>query len=233
MNSNVSKVLPFLEGLDIFADFGADDLNELAAASKFKRAAPGEVIFLEDAKPIGGFFASRGKIVLKKTTHKKKSITTQLLGYGDPFGILTAVQGQAYPLTAESLSESVYLHIEQTALEETISKVPSFRDQLIKMCSERMRGSHNLIAKLADASSETRVAASILMFGSKFGVSKGDGLEIGVTRQELAALAGTTVETCIRVTRHLENDGVLKFPKLKTITVLDSNTLEMLCGRSN
>ena len=231
--NNVSKVLPFLESLDTFADFRSEDLTELAAASKFKRAVSGEVIFLEEGKPIGGFIASRGKIVLKKTTHKKKSITTQLLGDGDPFGILTAVQGQPYPLTAESLSESVYLHIEQTALENIVKKVPLFQEQLIKMCSQRMRSSHNLIAKLADASSETRVAASILMFGSKFGISNNEGLEIGVTRQELAALAGTTVETCIRITRHLENDGILKFPKLKTITVLDSNTLEMLCGRSS
>ena len=61
-------------------------------------------------------------------------------------------------------------------------------------------------------------------FSEKFS-AEGDSI-IEVTRDELSQIAGVTVETCIRVTKQFEKDGILAFPESKKIELIDKSSLD-------
>jgi CRP/FNR family transcriptional regulator len=58
---------------------------------------------------------------------------------------------------------------------------------------------------------ETRIAQLFLLFAERLGHPIPDGIEIPIalTRQEIAELVGTTVESAIRVMSRWNRDGVI------------------------
>ena len=73
---------------------------------------------------------------------------------------------------------------------------------------------------------EQRIAAVLLILADSYGVSQSDGMRIAVplTRQDLSEMAGTTVETSIRVMSRFQKDGILATDK-QLITILDQAAL--------
>ncbi len=66
------------------------------------------------------------------------------------------------------------------------------------------------------------IAAALTKLSNCF-VSTGNdsGTVLQITRREIADLTGTTVETAIRVTRGMEEDGILDFPENGMIRILN------------
>jgi CRP/FNR family transcriptional regulator len=76
---------------------------------------------------------------------------------------------------------------------------------------------------MAYDSTERRLAQVLVGLSEKFGKT------IPLTKHELAEMAGTTVETTIRLLSQLKRDGVLKSSRGST-TILKSDRLRRLAG---
>ena len=98
--------------------------------------------------------------------------------------------------------------------------------------------SHNLSCSLAHSRVEHRIVSTLIALLPEFGKSPVQpqlGYSIGsskdsaftssiyMTRKELADLTGTTPETAIRVTKHLEREGLLDLTRPGIIKILDIN----------
>ena len=69
-----------------------------------------------------------------------------------------------------------------------------------------------MMARLSSGKVEQRIAAVLLMLGESYGkVGKLGGIRLTVplTRQDVAEMAGTTVETCIRIMSKWQKAGVV------------------------
>jgi len=213
----------------MFSVLSEQHLLQLAEDAQFIRATAKQTIFEENEAARGGFILSMGRIVMKKTTFKGNFLVTELLGEGDPFGVVCAARGDAYPLTAEVLRESVVLHIPQEALVD-VANTTNLSEHLISICKSRFQHALSTIAQLADASSRVRVARALVLLADKF--SETPQSSIDVTRDEVARIAGVTVETCIRVTRQLEKEEILTFPENRRINILSPKALRGICDIS-
>ena len=80
------------------------------------------------------------------------------------------------------------------------------------MMGRRLRSAHDSVTSLAADPVETRLAATLLRLAERDGVRgpRGLSLPFHLTRQTLADMAGTTVETTIRVVTRWLKDGVLR-----------------------
>ena len=74
---------------------------------------------------------------------------------------------------------------------------------------------------LAGERVEQRIAGILIMLSSKFGP------ELPFTRQEIADMAGTTIETTIRTMTRFKENGIIKSTRGR-ITVLDKNSLRTI-----
>lgn len=230
MPSREEKVLPFIHETGLFSDLQESEKVALAKQSSFILIGEGDMIFAEGSPADGGYAVASGRVLMKKNTHKGKCIVTELLGNHDPFGMVSAAQGIPYPLSAQALCESVVFKVGQAHLLSLFENSAPFRDRLLAICAHRMRDAHVIIAHLADANSEVRVASALLLVASKFGSKNGMEVRIEVTRQELSSVAATTVETCIRVTKAFEGRGILSFPGAKQIVICSPGALQEICN---
>jgi CRP/FNR family transcriptional regulator, nitrogen oxide reductase regulator len=83
--------------------------------------------------------------------------------------------------------------------------------EMALMIGRRLRAAHDTVKSLAVDPVEARLAAAVLRLAEREGVRQGKSIVLGfhITRQMLADMTGTTVETTIRILRRWTRDGIL------------------------
>jgi CRP/FNR family transcriptional regulator len=76
-----------------------------------------------------------------------------------------------------------------------------------------------------------RIAETILELSETFGTGKNKYIALPVTRQDIAAYAGTTYETVFKMMRHLVHDKTISVSG-KNIRVLDMAKLKSIVNKS-
>jgi CRP/FNR family transcriptional regulator len=90
---------------------------------------------------------------------------------------------------------------------------PAFIKEMALMIGRRLRAAHDSVKSLAVDPVEARLAAALLRLAEREGTrgKEGEGvtLPFHLTRQSLADMTGTTVETAIRILSRWLRDGLL------------------------
>lgn len=174
----------------------------LLEGSQLAYAERGETIWV--AGMPSEFFAVMGAgfVKMTRTAPHGAEIAVELLGPGQCFGLLAALEGRDFPLSAIAVTPCWYLKTPSRILLQLYAANPALRDQMLRTLGPRLRRAHEMMARLSSGKVEQRIAAVLLILGESYGkTGKLGGIRLGVplTRQDIAEMAGTTVETCIRV----------------------------------
>ncbi len=86
-----------------------------------------------------------------------------------------------------------------------------------------------MMARMSMGRMEQRLAAVLLILMDSYGQPQklGTRIVVPLTRQDLAEMAGTTVETAIRIMSKMQKEGIVKTDR-QMITVLDPASLSEL-----
>jgi CRP/FNR family cyclic AMP-dependent transcriptional regulator len=149
-------------------------------------------IFSQGEPTDGVFFVRKGKVRLSVVSEAGKEATLSILSEGDFFGE-GGLAGQLIRMSsAIAMTDCVLLHVEKTALMQTLSLEPKLSAMFVKYLLKRnIRYQDDLVDQLFN-SSEKRLARVLLLmahFGKK-GVS-----EMAVPRlsqETMAEMVGTT-----------------------------------------
>jgi CRP/FNR family transcriptional regulator len=106
---------------------------------------------------------------------------------------------------------------------------PFVSTEMILELGRQLRDAHAIIKSLAVDRVEQRIASILLKLAGKMGTLGKDGvlLNLSLTRQDLADMAGTTVETTIRVMSRFTKTKLIK-PADGKILILNSQNLQMI-----
>jgi len=189
----------------------AGDLVEL-------RAEREEVFFHEGDDADDVYVARSGRVRIQHFRANGSVRTVCMIGPGETFCCLPALDGGTYPATATAAEDSVVYRIPGGTFRRLVEEHPKFARLTLKhFCGRLREAGCEGCARADDAPS--RLAAKLLAMADKF------GNPVTLTRKELAELAGTTVETAIRVTREFENEGWLTLERGR-ITLRDRPAIE-------
>jgi CRP-like cAMP-binding protein len=98
---------------------------------------------------------------------------------------------------------------------------PQVALRIINVLGGRLRDAQSRLRDLAGERVEQRLSSVLLMLTAKLGPT------LPFTRQELADMAGTTIETAIRVMSQLKDRGIIRTVRGKVI-ILDKEKLKLL-----
>ena len=95
---------------------------------------------------------------------------------------------------------------------------------------DRMKESHETLKSIALERVEARIASLLLKLSDKTGKKVDDGIAIDMrlTKQDIAEMVGTTVETSIRTMSKLKKIGIVT-EKNGRIVIKNSEKLKSLC----
>jgi CRP/FNR family transcriptional regulator len=203
-----------------------DDLYALTEAEKFGK---GEYIFMECDPPKKLYIVIEGEVKLLKQTESGREMIVELVYPGEIFGEEAIFDGKPYPMTAQALEDTELLSIKRGDFFEFLRANPDLALEFITEFASRLRLAQNTIRALAAERVEWRVARILLLLARKARVaaSKEVTIDLPLTRQDIADMAGTTVETAIRVISNLKKMGLCETQRGK-IVITDREKLEKM-----
>lgn len=217
-----------IESCSIMNALTVDERAWLAERSFIAYAERSEVIWLAGAE--SSFFAIGGVgfVKMTRTTPQGGEVAVELLGPGQCFGVLAALEGRAFPLAAIAVTNTWYLKVPTAALNELYGKNELLRDQMLRHIAPRLRKAHDMMSRMSANKVEQRIAAILFILMESYGRSNSKGamrLSVPLTRQDISEMAGTTVETCIRVMSKWQKSGLVTTDK-QVITIRDVEGLQ-------
>src|SRR4030095_1028653 len=113
--------------------------------------------------------------------------------------------------SAQATEPSVVLKIPAEPMIAIAERHPAFIREMALMIGRRLRDAHDSVKALAVDPVEARLAASLLRLAGREGVATKEGVRLPyhLTRQSLADMSGTTVETAIRILGRWSQEGLL------------------------
>jgi len=202
------------------------EAQSLADQSFMAYAERGEIIWLAGSPSHIVAVVGSGFVKMTRTTPQGSEVAIELLGPGQCLGLIVAIEGREYPLSAIAVTNSWYLKIPTRALLDVYNSNLNLRDHIVRSLGPRLRKAHDMMARMSTGKVEQRIAAVLLILADSYGDTTADGTRIAVplTRQDLAEMAGTTVETSIRVMSRFQKEGIVSTDK-QVITIRDSAAL--------
>ena len=109
------------------------------------------------------------------------------------------------------------------------SDYPDVTRKVLEAVSQRLTESQEIVKQLSTYTAEQRIASALLRLARKLGEARGQGvlIQLPFSRQDLAAMTGSTTETVSRVMSRFAEDGLIKSGR-KWVTITNIKRLEEL-----
>lgn len=199
----------------IFSRLSVEDRRKVAEVANVRAFDRGEIIF-EQESPSDAFYAIvAGRVKIFKMMPNGKDLILEVFGPGDPLGAVAAYLGRPFPASATALEETTCVLIPRADFFRLLEQHPSLVRGLLLGLTTRLVELTNRLAELTGGRIEPRFARLFMKLADEMGRSERGGMFIPLplSRQELADLTGTTIETCIRIMSRWGKDEIVRTEK--------------------
>ncbi len=190
------------------------ELNLINAGKVSRKYLPGETIFFEGDSSEGIYCIESGLVGVRKSDADGNSVLLFLASPGDTVGYRSLLAGEEHKSSAEVLEPSTVCFIDQTTVRELLTHNPSLGLRFLQRASKDLGDADERILHNVSLSVRARFAHLLLVLIDQHGSKSDDGssnLNLPLSRQDLAAMIGTSPESMSRTIKKLEDDGVAKF----------------------
>ena len=217
-------IIETLKKSDIFSKLKEEEFEAISSLFDLKQYKNNETIFLEGDSPDNFYLVAAGSVKVLKHTVMGKDIILEMMSPGDVFGGVAVLDKKPYPASAEAMEAASVIKISRLDLLKIMEEYPVLKLEIVKYFSDKLRDAHEMLKNIATERVERRIASLLLKLSEKVGVADGEFIRIDfpLTRQEIAEMVGTTVETCIRTMSKFQKDGLVKSSNHRTMIKIDS-----------
>ncbi|HHB91525.1 MAG TPA: Crp/Fnr family transcriptional regulator [Anaerolineae bacterium] len=188
-------------------------------------------LFFQGDPPDALYIIWKGRVKLVRHTSQGRDVVVTVLGPGQLIGEMAIFDGRPYSMSAIALEDTAVVTISRHDLMAIIQRHPAVSFHVILELNRRLRLCTELVRSLAVDRVEQRIARALLRLMDLGGTPAPEGegimIDIHLTRQDIAEMTGTTVETAIRVMSRFRKEGLIRNYKGRTI-LLDPERLEKI-----
>jgi len=218
MSEGIEKALA---QVGMYRRLSEDDRRRLAAVSTLRDYGRGDEIFGEGDEAQAFFVVVSGRVKVVKSTPTGKEVLLEIFGPGDPLGAVVAYEGKPFPASARAMEPTRCVVTPRETFFRLLTAHPSLVRGLLS----------GLTMRLIELTTRLAAGSGALQKLDELGRPErgGEFLPLHLTRQELADLAGTTIETAIRVMSRWSKSGWVETEE-GGFLIRDRAALERLAG---
>lgn len=215
-----------LSRVSLFTELSADQLANIAANTREKRLAKGEMLFQKGDPAKGFYVVVFGQIKLAFPSSQGNEKVVDIVGPRQSFGEALMFMDKSYPLFAEALTDTLLLHVASGALFDALNKDASLVRHMLAGLSQRLHALVNDVESYCLYSSIQRVIGYLLQQCPQEGDGSGSvAVSLPVSKQVVASRLNLTPETLSRIFHDLSATGLIAVQG-KQITIHDIEKLK-------
>ncbi|MFN8596585.1 MAG: Crp/Fnr family transcriptional regulator [Anaerolineae bacterium] len=217
-----------LRQVPLFTSLTPDQIAAIADRFRADHFATDTFIFLEGDEADRLWVIRDGQVKIVKYNAEGQENILEVILPGEMFGGAGILFPQ-HPATAVAMTDTTTLSINRTEYLQLIRQYPDIALRIIAILGERLRAAMHMRA-LSTERVDTRLAHILLKLCNKVGEQTDQGVKINLplSRQDLADMTGTTIETAIRIMSKFRKDGLALTEPGGYIVVTDRERLQRL-----
>src|SRR5690554_2985381 len=181
----------------------------------------GAIIYNEGSRINGSYIVNSGVLKIYKTGFDGKEQIIRFARKGDLIAFRSVISDELACTTAEAIQETTLCYIPGEALTGFIKTNPDFAMDLMKLTCRELGESNKFLTDIAQKTVRERLAEVLLLLMDTFELDEDNTLQISLTREELANMAGTATESVIRLLSEFKADRLIELNgrKIKLLNI--------------
>jgi CRP/FNR family cyclic AMP-dependent transcriptional regulator len=196
-----------LRASEFFCQLSAPALKDFNAVRSQATYPAGALLFLEKQDPRGVFVLCAGQVKLSISSSAGKTLILRIAKAGEILGLMAALSGSPYEVTAETLHPCQVAFIRRDDFLHFIAKHPEVYQGAAKQLSILYNGACEQLRTVGLSASAPEKLARLLLDWSADpkGTKHGTQVKLPLTHEEIAEFIGTTRETVTRTLSEFKN----------------------------
>lgn len=190
----------------------------------------GKALFEQGENVKGIFFLYSGAVKIHAPWGDGREMIIRWAKAGDIAGLRGLGGHTAYPISATALEDTTACFIDNDFLELSLKANPSLTYTLMHFYATELQAAEKRMRDLTHRDVKGRIAGALLDILQSFGTNKEGFLGLTLTRQDLAAYAGTSYETVFKFFNELTGGNVITTAG-KDIRINQPERLIQIAGR--
>lgn len=206
-------------------------IEEMGSESEFDK---GEYLFRQDEPAESLYVLLRGRVKLVRHAPTGAATIIEIYSTGDELTAASLIEGKPYAASAKTLTDGVVFRMSAHNFRKILAEWPVVAVNIMREMGQRYRELMENLSSLAVYKVEGRLCKVIANLARRYGIfgdCRGVILDLALTRQDLADITGTTLETTIRTLNRLKGDGLISWEG-KRFFIPDVRALEGVAAAS-
>jgi len=218
-----------LAGMDQLLEMVKGDkaLKELVEGRHLDKYKKKEKIFSEGNRPTRLFYLEKGKVKVYRVNDAGKELILKIVNEGEFFGYIALLEDTVYQEHAEALEPCEVAAVPKSEFEYLMNSNPEVARKFIKLLASDVSEREAQLIKLAYNSLRRKVADALLSVDRKYRTDQSKPIQM--SRENLAAIAGTATESLIRTLTDFRAEKLIDIQDAK-ITILNHDKLQKLAN---
>ena len=193
-------------------------LSENRDVIKYKRK---QIIYVDGNRPARLYYIKKGKVKAYKTNEEGKELIVGIYGEGDFLGYVALLEGTVYKERAETMENTELAIIPKDEFDALMNTRREVVIRFMTMMARNITEKEQLLLGLAYNSLRKKLADALITVNRKYETS------INLSRENLAAIAGTATASLIRTLSEFKSEKLIDIHD-GAITILNKKELENL-----
>jgi CRP/FNR family transcriptional regulator, nitrogen oxide reductase regulator len=199
----------YMQRLSVFANLSAADCRAINAAGHEREFARRQTIFVEGSPCRQVLLLLSGCVKTTQLGPTGCEVILRLNGPGELIGAVESYLGNNNLVTARATQNTTALVWEASTFESICDRYPILRRNTARLLGFRLQELEERFREISTQKVAPRLSQQLVRLSNQLRAYTSGALEIGLSREELAQLTGTTLFTVSRLLCQWERQGIV------------------------
>jgi CRP-like cAMP-binding protein len=228
-NAIMAERLVMMCASALFSGLSQRECTEIASCARARTFARDEVLFTQGQPVRSLIMLETGSVKLTQLSPAGNEVVMWMSGSGQPVNINAEAPSCSHTCSARAMEQCKALVWEYQRLQTLLNQYPQIRRNISRILAGRLQELEERFREVATEKVAKRLASTLLRLLKSVGKPSKDGVEVSLTREELAQMTGTTLFTISRVLSKWAAEGFVQ-ARRQAVVVHNPQRLESVTG---
>jgi CRP/FNR family transcriptional regulator, dissimilatory nitrate respiration regulator len=224
------KTQAFLASLPLFKELGPAEIDRIAAGTAELHVSRGEILFNKGDPCVGFHLVIYGQVKLAFISPQGAEKVVEIVGPGFSFGEALMFMEKPYIVMAQTLADSLLLHVSKEAVFDELQRDPGFARKMLAGLSRRLHGLISDVESYSLQSGTQRVIGYLLRQDEMLAAtSTSYNVTLPTSKAVVASRLNLTPEHFSRILHELTEAALISVDG-REVKILDAAKLRSYSG---
>ena len=227
IDSSIAERIVLMCASALFTGLSERECVEIASCAKARTYARDELLFMQGQPVRNLVLIQSGSVKSTQLSPNGNEVILWMNGSGDAVGVPSDTSTCSHTCSARAIEHCRALVWEYARLQNLLAEYPQIRKNISQILSSRLNELEERFREVATEKVAKRVALALLRLLKQVGKQSPAGIEVSLSREELAQMTGTTLFTISRLLSKWGEAGFV-LPRREAVLVRDPQRLVQL-----